>query len=542
MTTKVCKGCGVERELTEYEKIKGGYYAGKCKVCKAARKRINRAKRRDLLLEDTIKCTVCEEYLSRVMFLQISEGVFHVKCIACCKGVEHFCSTCSTFKPITCFHYLATGEIRPCCKECKHARNNLRMLKKRELEIGVQICIICEQSKVLTLFRTMPDNTKYQKCYECCKGVEHFCGTCEVVKDINCFYIKGKGVPRKDCYNQKVKTYVSKNLEKVRARNYAYRRRPEVITRARERGRLWYSNPDNRKRKQELANINERKKYADKTSRYHISKLLRGRFGGMIKKEYKRTSVMNLLGCTFEHYKLWMSYQFDENMNWDNSGTYWVVDHIKPLASFDLSQLSEQKKAFHWTNLQPLEAIANMEKHTKYTDEIKANAAATLAAFSAEYDVADFININFDDIEPNDAANDDEGYEDHDEDYVDDLEEATLLDICLEEFEDEIDIDDVTLEQNRLDALEFEPEFMNYEDQPHRELIDNMGDVELTEISRELLDNMGDPDPPEQPMHNANTQPLTQHEDPAYEAFLQTLPTCIIDGIEYIDDFDVPYP
>ena len=49
-------------------------------------------------------------------------------------------------------------------------------------------------------------------------------------------------------------------------------------------------------------------------------------------------------------------------MAWDNYGTgqngkgtqEWQIDHIKPCASFDLSKESEQKKCFHYTNLQPL--------------------------------------------------------------------------------------------------------------------------------------------------------------------------------------------
>jgi hypothetical protein len=53
-------------------------------------------------------------------------------------------------------------------------------------------------------------------------------------------------------------------------------------------------------------------------------------------------------------------------MNWDNWGhNGWHIDHIIPIASFDLTQKSEQEKCFHYTNLQPLWAEENLSKQDK---------------------------------------------------------------------------------------------------------------------------------------------------------------------------------
>ena len=51
-------------------------------------------------------------------------------------------------------------------------------------------------------------------------------------------------------------------------------------------------------------------------------------------------------------------------MSWDNYGE-WHIDHIVPCASFDLSKKSEQKKCFHYTNLQLPWARDNLLKGCK---------------------------------------------------------------------------------------------------------------------------------------------------------------------------------
>ena len=50
-------------------------------------------------------------------------------------------------------------------------------------------------------------------------------------------------------------------------------------------------------------------------------------------------------------------------MSWENYGTLWDIDHIKPCASFDLSLEEEQKKCFHYSNTQPLYKIDNQRKN-----------------------------------------------------------------------------------------------------------------------------------------------------------------------------------
>jgi len=60
-------------------------------------------------------------------------------------------------------------------------------------------------------------------------------------------------------------------------------------------------------------------------------------------------------------------------MTWDNHGTgkngkgmkEWHIDHIIPCCKFNLSKDEEQRKCFHYSNLQPLWASDNMKKGGK---------------------------------------------------------------------------------------------------------------------------------------------------------------------------------
>jgi hypothetical protein len=50
-------------------------------------------------------------------------------------------------------------------------------------------------------------------------------------------------------------------------------------------------------------------------------------------------------------------------MTLDNYGQYWHIDHVVPCSLFNLQDKKQLKICFHWTNLQPLEAKANLSKN-----------------------------------------------------------------------------------------------------------------------------------------------------------------------------------
>ena len=60
--------------------------------------------------------------------------------------------------------------------------------------------------------------------------------------------------------------------------------------------------------------------------------------------------------------------KFDSKMSWDNYGSYWAVDHIKPksLFSYNSKDDLEFKQCWALENLQPLEKIENIKKGNRY--------------------------------------------------------------------------------------------------------------------------------------------------------------------------------
>ena len=74
---------------------------------------------------------------------------------------------------------------------------------------------------------------------------------------------------------------------------------------------------------------------------------------------------MKLVGCLIEFLIEYIEDKFTSEMNWDNYGTYWEIDHIIPCDSFDLTVPEEQKVCFHYLNLQPLTIKENREKSNK---------------------------------------------------------------------------------------------------------------------------------------------------------------------------------
>lgn len=107
---------------------------------------------------------------------------------------------------------------------------------------------------------------------------------------------------------------------------------------------------------------------ADNEPQRKIGKRLRTRIiNALIRQDAKKSKrIRELLGATTAELKEHLEKQFKSGMSWENYGFRgWHIDHRLPLISFDLTKPEEQKKAFHYTNLQPLWARENQQKRSK---------------------------------------------------------------------------------------------------------------------------------------------------------------------------------
>jgi hypothetical protein len=77
----------------------------------------------------------------------------------------------------------------------------------------------------------------------------------------------------------------------------------------------------------------------------------------------KNARTLEFVGCSVAELRHWLEGKFLPGMDWGNYGINgWHIDHIIPLAKFDLSDPDQQAAAFHYTNLQPLWAKDNLRK------------------------------------------------------------------------------------------------------------------------------------------------------------------------------------
>lgn len=146
--------------------------------------------------------------------------------------------------------------------------------------------------------------------------------------------------------------YYALNKEKRSAKNKEYNARAKSKEkRSANRAKRWSNDPQ-----------------------FRLKSLLRTRIGHALKGRAYKLSAISLLGCSVDYAIAHIEAQFAEGMSWENQGR-WHIDHIVPLAAFDLNDECDVRKSCHYTNLQPLWAKENLSKGARMQSNTTAGHA-----------------------------------------------------------------------------------------------------------------------------------------------------------------------
>lgn len=147
---------------------------------------------------------------------------------------------------------------------------------------------------------------------------------------------------------EKLKTYYEENKERLKQYNKEYRNK-------------------NWNRIRQCEREAQVKKRQDPF--YNLKDYIRNRIRATIKsKGYsKKNNTLEILGCSFEEFKLHIESQFEPWMNWNNHGNpkdgilelnkTWDLDHIEPI--FNAKTIEDVVRLNHYTNFQPLCSYKN---------------------------------------------------------------------------------------------------------------------------------------------------------------------------------------
>ena len=240
-------------------------------------------------------------------------------------------------------------------------------------------CKVCNEEKNISEFYSQRReckscmNKKRRKNIELC-GTK-ICVRCEEEKDIQRF--RPTRNVCKDCTNQDRKTYM---------KGYYEENKKEWKDKERQRNQKKIEELDDNKTKEckdckEDKTVKEfrlnrnrcldcerkvnRDYVLDKRQNDPVYKFMsncRTRLIQVIKKEYKMLNTIEYLGQNIDFIKKWIEFCFSNDMNWDNQGSFWHIDHVVPVSRFNLETEEDVIKCFNWKNLTPLTAKENLTK------------------------------------------------------------------------------------------------------------------------------------------------------------------------------------
>lgn len=162
---------------------------------------------------------------------------------------------------------------------------------------------------------------------------------------------------------EKVRNFIKKHApEKSILKERGKVQRAKHFKKRQIRIKNWKTNNKEHVRSYNRKYFNERGK---NDLNFKIKRNLRNRLRQALKSNSKNSTTIILLGCSVQELKNYLESKFTNGMSWDNygkGGEKWQIDHIIPCSFFDLTIEENQRKCFHYTNLQPLWEKDNLKK------------------------------------------------------------------------------------------------------------------------------------------------------------------------------------
>jgi len=357
METRICKKCNKDLPISNY--YNRDY---KCKECRKEEYR------------ETKGAEAAERKILKKVMLEE-------------KGVQE-CNVCKLEFPLSNFKKTNNGYYIYRCNDCYNEKQRERRLKKK-IENGYVV-----KPKLI-----IKDGFK-------------ICNECKIELPISDFYIKNKERGTYHCMCKKcqykykkgyMEKYISipENKDKMREKRKAYKKKKALEAKIirdnlkAEKQRLIDIEIENKRIEKEQQDlIKEEKKRIiayKKTDEYRIEQdkrnnerrkerfkfrfnndplfALKKRLRILVRGSFRKSGYTNfktrteeIVGISFNEFKLYMESKFVDGMNWDNRGD-WHIDHIIPLSTAKSEQ--ELIALSHYTNLQPLWAMDNLKKGNK---------------------------------------------------------------------------------------------------------------------------------------------------------------------------------
>jgi hypothetical protein len=273
---------------------------------------------------------------------------------------ERLCPKCKIVKNATLFQ---KNKRRPdglsfWCKDCSHSyvkenRKSRNIEPQRDI---IKTCQGCKKAKQGTEFPA------YCRSHD---GLFGFCKECKSKAD------KKSHRKHKKERNEAQREHYYENRERISAHRKELRNDPEFIAKEQKYNRD-YREKNKKKLKKKRSEyyqhnkkrINERFVEARHNNlNFRLKNNLRTRLWHAVKFVRKKSHMIDYLGCSIEELREHLERLFQPDMTWENYGSEWHIDHIKPCCDFDLTKEEEISICFHFTNLQPLWAEENMSKN-----------------------------------------------------------------------------------------------------------------------------------------------------------------------------------